>query len=191
MSLMISNMISNPIRNSVPDPAHAPAAAEETKKITGTQAPDAAGRLDETGCLEESTESHPLTPARDEYTPEEKQEPTGRYWLEQDESGRTKIHFDDPNPDRTQKDEKAEAPSDSEKISNEKKAETCTANTDKVDREIERLKKKQAELEQQLNTETDERKIKQLESELVRVEGELRQKDNDTYRRQHTQFTYS
>lgn len=153
MSIMISNTISNTIRNSAPDPAQAPAVAEDTKKVTGTQAPDEAGHL------EGPKESHPLAPVTDEYIPEEKKEPTGCYWMKTDENG--------------------------------KKPESCTANTDKVDREIERLKKKLAELEQQLNTETDERKIKQLESELAQVQNELRQKDNDTYRRQHTQFTYS
>ena len=90
-----------------------------------------------------------------------------------------------------QKEEKADAPANDRKTDSGKKPETCTANSDKVDREIERLKKKLAELEQQLNTETDERKIKQLESELAQVQNELRQKDNDAYRRQHTQFTYS
>ncbi len=181
----MSIMISNTIRNSAPDPAQTPAVAEGTKKVTGTQAPDEAGRLDG------PKESHPLAPVTDEYIPEEEKEPTGRYWMETDENGKSKIHFDDPNPDRTQKEEKADAPANDRKTDSGKKPETCTANSDKVDREIERLKKKLAELEQQLNTETDERKIKQLESELAQVQNELRQKDNDAYRRQHTQFTYS
>ena len=55
-----------------------------------------------------------------------------------------------------------------------------------MDREIEKLKKKQQELEQRINTETDEAKIKDLEHQLAQVERELKQKDNDTYRRQHT-----
>ena len=55
-----------------------------------------------------------------------------------------------------------------------------------MDREIEKLKKKKEELEQRLNTETDEAKIKDLERQLAQVERELNQKDNDTYRRQHT-----
>lgn len=84
-----------------------------------------------------------------------------------------------------------EKPEPADTSKEDKKAETCTGNTDKVDREIEKLKKKQAELEQQLNAETDERKIKQLESQLAQVERELRQKDNDTYRRQHTRFSNS
>ena len=66
------------------------------------------------------------------------------------------------------------------------KGEVWEGNTDKVDREIERLKKKRQELEQQRDTETDEAKIKDLERQLAQVEQELKQKDNDTYRRQHT-----
>ena len=58
-----------------------------------------------------------------------------------------------------------------------------------MDREIEKLKKKQKELEQRLNAETDEAKIKDLERQLAQVERELKQKDNDTYRRQHSTFT--
>ena len=38
-----------------------------------------------------------------------------------------------------------------------------------VDREIEKLKKKQQELEQRLGTETDEAKIKDLERQLAQV----------------------
>ena len=44
-------------------------------------------------------------------------------------------------------------------------------------------------MEQQLNTETDEAKIKDLERQLAQVEQELKQKDNDTYRKQHAAFT--
>lgn len=103
-------------------------------------------------------------PRMDKYIPEEKQEPTDRY-----------------RPEK-----KAERP---EKNTPEKKAEKCTGNTDKVDREIARLKKKEQELKQQLNSETDENKIKNLKRQLAQIERELRQKDNDTYRRQHSEYT--
>jgi len=68
------------------------------------------------------------------------------------------------------------------------KAEKCTGNTDKVDREIEKLKKTREALERQINLETDDAKIRELERKLAQVESELRQKDNDTYRRQHAAF---
>ena len=69
------------------------------------------------------------------------------------------------------------------------KDEVWEGNSDKVDREIEKLKKKQQELEQRLNTETDEAKIKDLERQLSQVEQELKQKDSDTYRKQNASFT--
>ena len=69
------------------------------------------------------------------------------------------------------------------------KTEKCTGNTDKVDREIEKLKKRKKELEIQLLTEEDAGKSISLEVELAQVERELSQKDNDAYRRQHTVFS--
>lgn len=69
------------------------------------------------------------------------------------------------------------------------KEERYACNTDKADREIEKLKKKRSELEQRLSSETDETRIKDLERQLAQVERELRQKDNDTYRKQHAAFT--
>ncbi len=85
-----------------------------------------------------------------------------------------------------------EAKPDGDNLKNKdsgKKIEKCTGNTDKVDREIEKLKKKKKELESQLRTVEDEGKRKSLESQLAQVERELRQKDNDGYRRQHTVFS--
>ncbi len=82
-------------------------------------------------------------------------------------------------------DEKASPKKDSPKC----KSEKCTCNTDKVDREIERLKKKQKQLEQQINNTADPKKAEALEKELAQVEHELSQKDNDSYRRQHAVFS--
>ena len=107
----------------------------------------------------EEAQSRRLKPVMDEYVPEEPQEPSGRYWMGRDEDG--------PEGEKD-------------------KDEVWEGNSDKVDREIEKLKKKQQELEQRRNTETDEAKIKDLERQLAQVERELKQKDNDTYRRQHT-----
>lgn len=93
-------------------------------------------------------------PVTDEYIPEEKPEPSGRY-----SPGKNEKH--------------------------------CTCNTDKVDREIERLKKQKQELERQISRETDENKAEDLKAKLAQAEKELRQKDNDTYRRQHATYTFS
>ncbi len=149
---------------------------------------------------EEKTQARPIKPVKDEYVPEEKQEMSGRYWMGKDENGQPKIYFDDPErapdapkakkadgdaPEVEEPDKGAKGP---EKKGSEKE-ERCVGNTDKVDREIEKLKKKQKELEQRLNTETDEAKIKDLERQKAQVERELKQKDNDTYRKQHSTFT--
>ena len=158
---------------------------------------------------EEEAQGRQLKPVMDEYVPEEPQEPSGRYWMGKDEDGQPKIYFDDPEraaeapkgpeaaPDAKKPD--AEAPEAEEpdpagqgaKGPERKKDqdEVWEGNTDKVDREIEKLKKKQQELEQRINTETDEAKIKDLERQLFQVEQELKQKDSDTYRRQHASFT--
>ncbi len=136
--------------------------------VAGVQAPPKVQR----------EKADPITPARDEYVPEEEREPSGRYWPGKDEDGQPRVYFDDP--------ERPAAPPD--KQAPDGKAESCTGNTDQVDREIERLKQKREALEQRLNSETDAAKIGELEKELARIESELRQKDNDTYRRQHAVF---
>ena len=124
-------------------------------------------------------------PEMDEYVPEEKQGPSGRYWLGRDENGQPKIYFDDPErPD----DDPSDASAPAEKSLGDK-TESCTASTDQVDREIERLKKQKETLEQQINAQTDDTKIKALEQKLAQVKRELAQKDNNTYRRQHTVFS--
>ena len=141
-----------------------------------------------------------LKRAMDEYVPEEKQEPTGRYWLGKDENGQPKIYFDDPEQavgqsEKSDEPPNADAPGQSkdtegsDKKDSGDKAESCTCSTDQVDREIEKLKKERAELERQINSETDDTKIKELEKKLSQIESELRQKDNDTYRRQHSTFS--
>ena len=66
-----------------------------------------------------------------------------------------------------------------------RKAETCTTNTDKVDREIEKLKEERDQLEQQIRTTKDPDKAEDLKRQLAQLENELRQKDNDAYRRQN------
>lgn len=77
---------------------------------------------------------------------------------------------------------------DSKRVKSEK-SEMWRCSTDKVDREIEKLKKQKAELEGKLSMEKDERKVQELERQLSQVERELSQKDNDTYRKQHMEMT--
>ena len=148
---------------------------------------------------EEEAQDRRLKPVMDEYIPEEPQEPSGRYWMGKDEDGQPKIYFDDPERAADAPRQPEDAPEAAEPDSADQgakgpegkkdKGETWECNTDKVDREIEKLKKKQQELKQRLNTETDEAKIKDLEHQLAQVEQELKQKDSDTYRRQNAAYT--
>ena len=148
---------------------------------------------------EEEAQGRQLKPVMDEYIPEEPQEPSGRYWMGRDEDGQPKIYFDDPEraadaPKQPEDAPEAEEPDSADQGAKgpegkKDKGETWECNTDKVDREIEKLKKKQQELEQRLNSETDEAKIKDLEHQLAQVEQELKQKDSDTYRRQNAAYT--
>ncbi len=113
---------------------------------------------------------------KDEYISSEKSEnkPSGLYRLGQDENGNPKVMYDDPRKAAKAKEEPA------------KKAEECTTNTDNVDREIEKLKEEKKQLKQQIKAAGgDAEKIRKLEKKLAQIEGELGQKDNDTYRRQH------
>ena len=145
----------------------------------------------------EEAQSRRLKPVMDEYVPEEPQEPSGRYWMGRDEDGQPKIYFDDPEraanapkqPEDTPEAEEPDPAGQGAKGPEGKKDETWECNTDKVDREIEKLKKKQQDLEQRLGTETDEAKIKDLERQLSQVEQELKQKDSDTYRKQNAAYT--
>ena len=112
-------------------------------------------------------QDQPKAPVCDEYVPEDgaDRRPSGLYEIVPDGEGRPSIRFDDP--------EKAD------------RAEQTTTNTDRVDRELEQLRKKAEELQQQAQRAADPRQAQQLERQLQQVQNELRQKDNDAYRRQH------
>lgn len=64
----------------------------------------------------------------------------------------------------------------------DKASQTTTIDTNNVDREIEKLKNKKAQLEHQLYS-ADALKKKELEQQLRQVDDELAQKNNDAYRR--------
>lgn len=176
-----------PISGLVPNAAQSPAEAAGVKKPPEIQSP------------ERQNLNRSPKPAMDEYIPEEKQEPSGRYWIGRDGDGQPKVYFDDPEraadaskdrdglPDVDGRNQEPDVPG--KKTGDDRKAEACRGSTDAVDQEIEKLKKKREKLERQINSETDETKIKELEKQLAQVERELRQKDNDAYRRQHTVFS--
>lgn len=128
---------------------------------------------------EDKSEGVPIP--KDEYISSEKSgsKPSGLYRLGQGENGNPKVMYDDPKRAAKAKDvQPKEEPA--------KKAEKCTTNTDNVDREIEKLKEEKKQLEQQIKAAAgDKEKVKVLEKKLAQIEGQLSQKDNDTYRRQN------
>ena len=143
-------------------------------------------------------ENVPVTPETDRYTPEEKDASIGLYRIDSDENGKRRISFESPKtvannkaaPDNPSAPaEKSPNPDAPKRKDEDNKAESCTANTDKVDREIKQLRQKENELEARLRTEKDASRAEALEQELAKVERELNLKDNDRYRRQHTVFS--
>lgn len=147
---------------------------------------------------EDKTANQSEKAIHDEYIHGEKPEPTGLYELTHDEEGNPKIRFDSPVKKSTEGglEEPLEEPLDepSKEPSTEavpakdepgKATETTTVNTDKVDREIEKLKEKRNQLEQQIQTTKDPEKAEDLERQLSQIENELVKKDNDAYRRQN------
>ncbi len=141
---------------------------------------------------------------QDAYVSSQKPEgkPSGLYRIGQDANGRKKVFFDDLNKsgraNGRQAREKADAsdkggdvgPSNAKADGAKKSEEKCVGNTDRVDREIRKLKEKKQQLMQQIRTTSgEEEKVRVLEKKLAQVESELSRKDNESYRRQHTVFS--
>ncbi len=168
--------------------------ADYAERAKEKQAAERAEKVKEVWNAAEEKNAGKLSEPQDEYISSEKagQKPTGLYRVGQDENGNRKIFFDDPKAghangkdDRSEESEDGKAPKIGEDGQG-KPAEKCVTNTDKVDREIKKLKEKRQQLEQQIQSAFgDEKKIRELEKKLTQVENELSQKDNDTYRRQN------
>nr|WP_325293505.1 hypothetical protein [uncultured Oscillibacter sp.] len=179
-----------------------PVSSANTRPLRPLDAAEKALGVPKTQRAKEAEEDRPLRPRMDEYVPEKKQEPCGRYWPGRDGDGRPTVYFDSPDrpgppaPQRT-----AEAPGDGAPAEPRKaegpegpeekgeKEERWVCNTDQVDREIEETKKRKEDLERHLASESDEAKIKELRRQLDQVSRELCEKDNDQYRKQHAAFT--
>ena len=67
--------------------------ARATKSLTEPEKPLSAQKVQES---QEETQSRSIKAGKDEYIPEEKSEPFGRYWMGKDEDGQPKVFFDDP-----------------------------------------------------------------------------------------------
>ena len=88
--------------------------------------------------------------------------------FDDDKTTRSLMHFTEEEKQRLA----GRSPKKSNKIS-----------TDKVDAEIKLLKNKKAQLEQKITAQTDN---PDLQRQLAQIDNELRQKDNDNYRKQHS-----
>lgn len=139
-------------------------------------------------------ENNSSAPNTDKYIHKDDPVYPGIYHLTKDENGSPKVIFDNFTQKNSDEDTKENSSSDNKKISKRssenKKDDTVTGNTDKVDREIKNLKKKKAKLEQQISQSSDNpKKQEKLQRQLEKINSELKMKDNDSYRRQHTQYT--
>ena len=151
---------------------------EEREKAKETEKEESAGNKSEN-----------IPTPKDEYISSEQSgnRPSGLYHMGKDENGNPKVMYDDPKKadgadKKGQPKAGASNPEDDE--------EEVTANTDKVDREIKKLKEQKQQLEQQIKAASeDEEKSRELEKKLSQVERELSHKDNDTYRRAHAVIT--
>ncbi len=164
------------------------------ERVEEKQAVRRAEKAEEAEKDAEEKKSGKLPEPQDEYISSEKsgKKPTGLYRLGRDENGSRKIFFDDPKADLADgKDDRSGEGEDGKgpKVSGDSQGnpeEKCVTNTDKVDREIKKLKEEKQQLEQQIQSAFgDEKKVRELEKKLAKVENELSQKDNDTYRRQN------
>lgn len=171
------------------------------EKVREKQAAERAEQAKEAERAAEAKHTGQRSGLQDEYISSEKsgKKPSGLYRVGRDENGSRKIFYDDPKVSRNGQGEPEEL---------------CAGNTDKVDQEIKRLKEKRQELQQQIQAASGEKtpsghsgspgsapakagapddrkenKIRELEKKLAQVEQELSRKDNDTYRRQHTDFS--
>ena len=141
---------------------------------------------------EENKESNEIPVPKDEYISSETsgRKPSGLYRLGQDENGNPKVIYDDPRK-ASEKESAQKRPVDGDQDKPSKASEEkCVADTDQVDREIQKLKEQKKQLEQQIKSASaDEEKVRELQAKLAQVENELSQKDNDTYRKQNSIVT--
>ncbi len=147
--------------------------ADYAERVKEKQDAERAEKAKEAEKAAEEKNAGKLSEPRDEYISSEKsgQKPTGLYRVGQDENGNRKIFFDDPKAgrangkdDRSEESEDGKAPEVGED-SQGKPAEKCVTNTDKVDREIKKLKEKKQQLKQQIQSAFgDEKKIRELDS---------------------------
>ncbi len=100
-----------------------------------------------------------------------------------DETGSQKMA-----PDQTDEPQEEESPVED---GEEKNVLWCTADSSEVEAEIEELKQRVKQVEEQLKNATDEEERQDLENQLRQTKIELSLKDNEGYIRAHTKMTFS
>ena len=131
-----------------------------------------------------NTSSNDIKKRVDTYEAQPPQQSAGVYQVTHDENGRRIIQVDE-SCETAQGQPKAKPQDESEKPNIVK----TTVNTDKVDKEIEKLKQTQTQLEQKIAAAKEPKEKEKLEAQLAQVNAELKAKDNDTYRQQHMEIT--
>ena len=156
---------------------------EKNKRITNIEK-HIAQLEQQKGQESRNTSSNDIKKRVDTYEAQPPQQSAGVYQVTHDENGRRIIQVDE-SCETAQGQPKAKPQDESEKPNIVK----TTVNTDKVDKEIEKLKQTQTQLEQKIAAAKEPEEKEKLETQLVQVNAELKAKDNDTYRQQHMEIT--
>ena len=156
---------------------------EKNKRITNIEK-HIAQLEQQKGQESRNTSSNDINKRVDTYEAQPPQQSAGVYQVTHDENGRRIIQVDE-SCETAQGQPKAKPQDESEKPNIVK----TTVNTDKVDKEIEKLKQTQTQLEQKIAAAKEPKEKEKLEAQLAQVNAELKAKDNDTYRQQHMEIT--
>ncbi len=156
---------------------------EKNKRITNIEK-HIAQLEQQKGQESRNTSSNDIKKRVDTYEAQPPQQSAGVYQVTHDENGRRIIQVDE-SCETAQGQPKAKPQDESEKPNIVK----TTVNTDKVDKEIEKLKQTQTQLEQKIAAAKEPKEKEKLEAQLAQVNAELKAKDNDTYRQQHMEIT--
>ena len=156
---------------------------EKNKRITNIEK-HIAQLEQQKGQESRNTSSNDIKKRVDTYEAQPPQQSAGVYQVTHDENGQKIIQVD-KSCETAQGQPKAKPQDESEKPNIVK----TTVNTDKVDKEIEKLKQTQTQLEQKIAAAKEPKEKEKLEAQLAQVNAELKAKDNDTYRQQHMEIT--
>ena len=156
---------------------------EKNKRITNIEK-HIAQLEQQKGQESRNTSSNDIKKRVDTYEAQPPQQSAGVYQVTHDENGQKIIQVD-KSCETAQGQLKATPQDESEKPDIVK----TTVNTDKVDKEIEKLKQTQTQLEQKIAAAKEPKEKEKLEAQLAQVNAELKAKDNDTYRQQHMEIT--